>query len=393
MKKNIWIFVIGLILFSCNKGEIITVSVSNPLPFDRMNEMVELSLPDIQAKLQIDDTQLVIRNDRKEEIPYQITSDKKLIFQASVPANAEVVYAIDKGVPSPVTTITCGKQYPERVDDIAWENDLVAFRTYGPALQKSGERAFGYDLWTKYNTTKPVVEERYAKDLNPEIDYSYHRDYGYGLDCYKVGPTLGGGTAALMPDGNIVYPYCYKDYEILDNGPLRFSVKLTYNPLLVKDNPEVIEIRVITLDAGSHLNKTTVAYSGLTEITDVTTGIVLHEPENEVKLFTDSGNTFMSYADPTENPNIDNGKIFVGVAFTKAPKAIKALYFSEEQKQKERGGANGHLLGISDYQPGSEYVYYWGSGWSKAGIDFTGWNKYMDEFAQKLAKPLVIALK
>ena len=51
---------------------------------------------------------------------------------------------------------------------------------------------------------------------------SYHIDHGNGMDCYAVGPTLGGGTAALMPDSAIVYPYCYKDYEILDNGPLRF---------------------------------------------------------------------------------------------------------------------------------------------------------------------------
>ena len=30
----------------------------------------------------------------------------------------------------------------------------------------------------------------------------------------------------------IVYPYCYKDCEILDNGPLRFTAKLVYNPLV-----------------------------------------------------------------------------------------------------------------------------------------------------------------
>lgn len=45
---------------------------------------------------------------------------------------------------------------------------------------------------------------------------SYHVDHGNGLDCYKVGPTLGGGTAALMPDGEIVYPYCYATQDILD---------------------------------------------------------------------------------------------------------------------------------------------------------------------------------
>ena len=60
---------------------------------------------------------------------------------------------------------------------------------------------------------------------------SYHVDHGNGMDCYSVGPTLGGGTAALMVDSTIIYPYCYENYKILNNGPLRFTVKLTYAPL------------------------------------------------------------------------------------------------------------------------------------------------------------------
>lgn len=63
---------------------------------------------------------------------------------------------------------------------------------------------------------------------------SYHIDHGNGMDCYSVGATLGGGTAALMVDSCIIYPYCYKEYDILDNGPLRFTVRLTYPPLIVK---------------------------------------------------------------------------------------------------------------------------------------------------------------
>ena len=42
---------------------------------------------------------------------------------------------------------------------------------------------------------RQVVEDRYDGDLNRGI--SYHVDHGNGMDCYAVGPTLGGGTAAL----------------------------------------------------------------------------------------------------------------------------------------------------------------------------------------------------
>ena len=96
--------------------------------------------------------------------------------------------------------------------------------------------------------SEPVVEDRYDGDLNRGI--SYHVDHGNGMDCYAVGPTLGGGTAALFPDSTIVYPYCYKDCEILDNGPLRFTAKLVYNPLVVKGDSSVIETRIILWTRG-----------------------------------------------------------------------------------------------------------------------------------------------
>lgn len=58
-----------------------------------------------------------------------------------------MTYKITPGTPEAFKTIACGKQYPERVDDIAWENDRIAFRTYGPALQATGEKAYGCDIW------------------------------------------------------------------------------------------------------------------------------------------------------------------------------------------------------------------------------------------------------
>ena len=37
---------------------------------------------------------------------------------------------------------------PERKDDFAWENDLIAFRAYGPALRYFPEDS-GFDAWPK----------------------------------------------------------------------------------------------------------------------------------------------------------------------------------------------------------------------------------------------------
>ena len=54
---------------------------------------------------------------------------------------------------------------------------------------------------------------------------SFHHDHGFGLDCYSVGPSLGCGAPALMKNGELIYPYCFKDYKVLDNGPLRSSTE------------------------------------------------------------------------------------------------------------------------------------------------------------------------
>ena len=253
----------------------VKVTVSNSLSFARGDEYVELDVNALKSKLGTDGS-LVVTDADGREVASQLTYDGKLIFQVGVPAKGKSVYFVEAGTPSAYEQKVFGRQFPERVDDIAWENNRVAFRCYGPALQKSGERAWGYDIWNK-RTDKLVVEERYAGELDPEIasvckklrargenaladdlynSVSYHVDHGNGMDCYKVGPTLGAGTTAILENGgkDIRYPRCYTTYEILDKGPLRFTVKLIYGTETI-EGQQVVETRVISLDAGSQMNK------------------------------------------------------------------------------------------------------------------------------------------
>lgn len=413
MKKVLFLITAALAAFSCTESKVVTVTVANPTALERSGEMVEVAMSEVSGKLQLADTaQFIVVDADGKQVPYQLTYDEKVIFPADVKANGSATYTIKPGTPDTFDVKACGKHYPERVDDVAWENDLVAFRAYGPALQATGERAFGYDVWTKYNTTEPVVEARYAGELNPETlakiaelrktdpkaaqelyrSVSYHVDHGNGLDCYKVGPTLGGGTAALMEGDTIIYPYCYATQEVLDNGPLRFTVKLVYNPLTVKGDSNVVETRMISLDAGSHLNKAVISYSNLKEVIPVAVGIVLHEPDGAVVA--DAANGYMTYVDPTDNVNNNNGKIFIGAAFPALVKEAKPVLFSDKEKKELRGGADGHVLAISDYEPGSDFTYYWGAAWDKADIkDAAAWNSYMAEFAQKVRNPLTVTVK
>lgn len=397
----------ALFCFACNDSRTVTVTVINPLAMERSNEMVEVSMETVTDRLGLADTaQIVVLNADGQQVPYQITYDGKVIFPAAIAAGGTATYTIQTGTPEAFDVKACGRCYPERMDDMAWENDLVAFRAYGPALQAKGERGFGYDLFTKYNTTEPMLEAMYAKELDKETlakiaelkktdpkaaaelsrERSYHIDHGYGMDCYAVGPTLGAGVAALMVNDTIIYPWCYKNQEILDNGPLRFTVKLEFTPLTVKGDSTVVETRLITLDAGSHLNKTVVSYSNLKETLPIVAGIVLHEPDGAVVA--DAANGYITYVDPTTGP--DNGKIFMGAAVPAVVKDAKTVLFSEKEK-KERNNADGHVLAVSDYEPGSEYVYYWGFAWDKADIKTAdAWNRYMADFAQKVRNPLTV---
>lgn len=400
----------ALFCFACNESKTVTVTVANPLAVERSNEMIELSMAEISNCLNLADTaQIVVLDAEGQQVPCQITYDEKLIFPATVAGNATAVYTVQTGTPEDVEVKACGKCYPERLDDVAWENDLVAFRAYGPALQARGERGYGYDLFTKYNTTEPVLESFYAKEVDKDArakiaelkdtdpkaanelrnSISYHIDHGFGMDCYAVGPTLGCGTSALMEGDTIVYPYCYRTQEILDNGPLRFTVKLEFNPLVVRGDSGVVETRVISLDAGSYLNKAVISYTNLKETMPVATGLVLREPDGVTMA--DAANGYITYVDPTTDRSGGNGKIFVGAAFPAQVKDAKVVLFQEKEK-KERGGADGHVLAVSEYEPGSEYTYYWGSAWDKAAIKTAeAWNEYISQYAQKVRTPLTVA--
>ena len=404
-------FGLGLLFLvsSCGSNEkLLTVTVKNPINIERSREMVEIPLADV-LKTPSAKTAFKIVDEKKNEIAYQITHDNKVIFPISLQPKAESILYICEGKPSEVDTLVCGDMYPSRLDDVAWENDVVGFRVYGPALQKSGERGFGYDIFTKRDTTQPMLkgmyelatsaesarklDELWKTDSKAAAAYSraisYHVDKGHGMDCYGVGPTLGAGVAALVDNGKIVYPWCYKTYEILDNGPLRFSVKFKY--ALGKFNgQEVTETRYITLDLGSYLNHTRVSYANVEENTPLVTGIVMHHPNKKASVNAEEG--FMAYEDPTTGQN--NGKIFVGHVFLGEVKDMAVEYFSPEEK-KMRNNALGHALSHSTYVPDRVFEYYWGAAWNKANDikSLEAWQDYLKKYRVQLHNPLQVKFK
>ena len=132
-------------------------------------EVVEVDYQAVCQQLGISTEELiVIENAQGQEVPYQKTYDGKLLIYASLHPHGKAVYTITKGRPATPKTYVKGKVYPIRKDDLAWENDLGIYRVYGPALQKTGERSFGTDVWVK-NTPELVVEDRYQMDYHGNI--------------------------------------------------------------------------------------------------------------------------------------------------------------------------------------------------------------------------------
>lgn len=368
-----------LMMASCaQQGD--EIIVENKSDKARVGEMVEVDMKLLKAEAA---EGVVVRNSKGDVVPSQVTYDGKLIFQCDVEAGAKAEYSVEySDLKAKQQAYACGRVYPERVDDMAWESDLIAFRAYGPALQQSGERAFGYDVWVKNNTDLPVVEERYNKELNPETkaqiaalresdpaaadalyaSVSYHNDHGNGMDAYKVGPTLGGGATAILDNGKILYPYCYKECEILDNGPLRFTAKLTYHPSKI-DGKRVTEVRFISIDKGSFLNKTTLVYEGpAAGVLNLMSGIVLHE-ENIRARYNEQAH-FVTYAEAVEAP--EGGELYQAMYFPKGWKGAENRLW--QRKDEKPAGTFGHAAVYNRVAIGEPLTYYWGALWSKSTL-------------------------
>ena len=378
MKKIFLAIFAVVLLVSCSTAKV-EVTITNNLGIDRENEIVEISKNTIWSKLNLTSADRIIVLDRaSEQVAYQVAfnpendTDSLLIFPATVQANASSVYTIKKGKPENSQSKVAGRLVPERKDDFNWENDRVAFRMYGPALQATGEISSGIDLWAK-RTDKLVADKWYADELAGRK--TYHTDGGEGLDFYKVGPTLGAGAAAPYLDNQLWFSRNFNEYAILDKGPLRITFRLDYERFPVNNADSVSSVRIISLDAGSQLNKITQIHDFKAGSMPVAAGIVMrNSPEEQVSM--DDNKRWTAHAEPADSLN---GILYQAIAVT-------APFTSIEQ-------TNNHLLGIQDVKSTVPFIYYAGGGWSKFGFEtFGDWTKYVNEFTEKLQSPLTITI-
>jgi pectinesterase len=364
------------------------VSVINTLDQARPEEVVEIPLREALARVRGAKAEaLVVREAAGgRTLPTQLYSSTGagapdlLLVLAGLPPKGSLDLVIEAGsAAAPVRPLVFGRFVPERQDDFAWENDKIAFRMYGPALQKTGEISSGVDVWVK-RVPDLVIDEWYRKDLESarrrDNAFSYHRDYGQGLDSYTVGPTLGCGGTAIWDGSKIIRSRNYAAWKVLASGPLRFSFELAYEPWEA-GGVQVSETKRITLDAGSHLNRmeSTFHAAGAGRLAAVA-GVVMH-PGASLNVAPDA--SFLSVWEPADDKTA--GMIATGIVL--APGA------DAETKQ-----AGGHALFVFEARPGRPLRYYAGAGWSKSDIaDQRAWNRYLAGFAARLKSPLQVRWK
>jgi hypothetical protein len=362
--------------------------LTNPINLDRPEEVVELPLDQVARHLRFATAQLqsliATNAATKQRIPSQLYSSRPgadadtLLLLVKLPAKGamNVGFDLDLATTQP-KPLVFGRAIPERKDDFAWENEVVAYRIYGPALEATGEISSGVDVWSK-RVPNFVVNSFYKQDHEAAVTHnpalSYHNDNGVGLDSYDVGPSLGCGGTAVWADGKLNVSKNYTFAKILAAGPIRLEFEVSYAAWQAAGTV-VTETKRITLDAGSHLNKivSTFTFDG-PALLDLAAGIAIHQ--GGVPALP-TGRSIAAVWDTPQKPSA--GRIATGLVSLPAEQATTKT-------------AANHALMIFKRHSGESFTYFAGSGWSKADMPTQqDWNMYLVRFEELREHPVAFA--
>lgn len=386
MKKHLFIITILTAHFAAfSQNKIITVT--NHLKVDREFETIELTKKSLglPANAKLED--YVIKNGSTFLETQIVDNDGDgiadvLLFQPKIKASSEQDFEVSVGTNSSAPkVISCYSRFvPERTDDYAWENNKVAFRTYGPVAQKmvedniaGGTLTSGIDAWLK-RVDYPIINKWYEKMTSGAG--TYHKDTGEGLDNFHVGDSRGVGGIAVKVDGKYYFSKNFISWKTITTGPIRTSFLLTYADWDAKGN-KISESKLISLDYGSQLSRFEINITGTKEIA---AGLTLHDKKG--KIGTNIKEGWLSYWEPIEDSEIGMGLV--------APKGSLRSYDHYITDEKDLSNLYGNISVKSN-----KAVYYAGFGWKKGSTFQTKqeWEKYLSSFAEKINNPLFVKVK
>ena len=330
---------------------------------DIKGRIIELSWKKLARYYKLTDTTLFALEDESgNEIPVQFESFPdgsidKVLALVSVPAKSNTYLTLVKRVRLDYPSYVYGRYVPERKDDFAWENDKIAFRMYGKALQFTNENAHGIDVWAK-RTSRLVINDWYKRN-------DYHKDHGEGLDFYSVGFTMGAGNIAPYLADTIFYPGNYSSWRIIEQGPLRIRFRLTYDSFAYKAARISME-KEIQLSAGEHYNKVTVSL-GSSERLRIPMAVGIASRSDGGEFYYDKSKGLATYWEP---PQSSHGTIGVGVAIGKKTE----LRLTKTQR-----------LLVFTINTGDKMSYYAGAAWDRQG-DYDSSDEWVNASKQILTR-------
>jgi hypothetical protein len=359
-----------------------TVSVRNPLALARTSETITLAAADVLKALPVDDVRKVhVRDAAGREVLVQavdVNDDGKveeLIFQTDIGpketkrfelvAGERVVYKRDDFK-------VYGRFVRERRDDFAWENDRVAHRMYGTALETWAQEPLtssAVDVWTK-RVPRLIVNEWYMVD-------DYHRDGETGGDFYSAGKSRGCGGNGLWVGGKLYPSANFRDSRAYANGPIRVMFDLIY-PAWDAAGTKVSEVKRITLDAGQNFNRFESRYTfegGPREVT-YTAGIKIN-------------------AGSTTAASKERGTLRAWEPIKGVQGNLGCAVIVDPAQVVDFPQADNNYLVVAKVPAGSPAVYHAGFAWEATGqvpggVD--GWDKYIADTAAKLRAPLEVTI-
>jgi pectinesterase len=364
-------------------SQTLQVRVENKLPIARDAETVALPWAQITQQLPRATASLirVMESVSQRELTTQALDHNadgqidSLLFQTSLQPNEIKVYAIEAATPTakPVARVHV-KFVPER-EDVAWESDRIAFRTYGKKLwELENLHTNGIDVWPK-RTRELVLDRWYAKGHD-----GYHVDVGEGADFYQVGTTLGTGGTGIWKNDQLFRGDNFLEHKIIADGPIRLIYELRYGTVDA-GGTKVTERKRVSMDAGQYFFKqqSTFTSSDDKEL-HIAIGLV-KRPGMIGSSLKDRDWAWVTGWGPIEPRTKGHGDLGT------------AAFMHKSQLFDTREISN-HYLVIGRVQPGQTLTSYVGAGWTSSR-DFDSaedWWKQVDGFAQRLGSPLIVSV-
>lgn len=373
MRSSIFIALLtAFFLAACGTAdtsvESVLVTVTNPAD-EAHRRVVELDAEQLETLGDNLSGTRVLDGETGEEVASQVVEidgRTSLLFLADVNAGASRTFTIESVESSADFDPLVYAMHHERRDDIAWENDRVAFRTYGEGLWTLEDLvSSGIDVFTK--RTDALVLDRWYESGD------YHTDHGEGADFFSVGQTLGGGGTAAYVDGELHPAPNFHSQQVLANGPLRAVVEMEYGPWDAGDS-SVQERRRITIDAGQDFYRQETWITGDVEGMNVAAGLVTRSGVQTVSQQDDDGTAVLMWG-----PVGNQGTGELGTAIVSP--AGQSVSIDEDD--------NHHFLHGS-VPVDAPFIHYVGSCWTDAGWcdDLEAWEEMVREFRAELDSPV-----